>query len=112
MRSRYTAFAVGADGDPRAESHLFRTWHPRTRPTGQILDPRVTWTSLRILRRSGGAPGESSGVVEFVVSFVDEGGRPGRMQETSRFARRGGRWLYVDGGAADDGIAALTACEN
>ena len=34
------------------------------------------------------------------VSFVARsklGGRAHRLQETSRFERRGGRWLYVDG---------------
>ena len=40
MRSRYTAFAVG-DAD-----HLFRTWHPRTRPDDVAVDPATSWLGL------------------------------------------------------------------
>jgi SEC-C motif-containing protein len=72
MRSRYSAFACG-DAD-----YLFRTWHPRTRPadTGGIDDDR--------------------GEVEFTARFVSEG-RTDAMHERSRFERRRGRWVYVDG---------------
>ena len=37
MRSRYTAFVVG-DGD-----HLFRTWHPSTRPDDLDVAPDPGW---------------------------------------------------------------------
>ena len=43
MRSRYAAYAV-ADLD-----HVFRTWHPRTRPEAIEPDPTLTWTGLTIL---------------------------------------------------------------
>ena len=43
MRSRYTAFVRG-DAD-----HLFRTWHPRTRPEHVLGTPGTTWTGLEIL---------------------------------------------------------------
>ncbi len=33
MRSRYSAFVVGD------EDHIFRTWHPRTRPPGPYCHP-------------------------------------------------------------------------
>jgi SEC-C motif domain protein len=36
MRSRYSAFAVG-----RAD-HLFRSWHPRTRPDEVVLPQGTT----------------------------------------------------------------------
>ncbi len=79
MRSRYTAHVTGnAD-------HLFRTWHPRTRPDEIWLDPATRWTGLRIIDASGDT-------VEFVAS--SEGGR---MHEVSRFEQRAGRWVYVDG---------------
>ena len=79
MRSRYTAFVTG-DAD-----HLFRTWHPRTRPDDVRPDPSTRWTGLRIL--AAGAD-----TVEFVASW--EGGA---MHEVSRFEQRAGRWVYVDG---------------
>ena len=86
MRSRYSAFVLGE------ADHLFRTWHPRTRPEEVHLDPSTRWTGLQVVETQAGGPDDESGVVEFVASF--EGGR---MQERSTFARRAGRWVYVDG---------------
>ncbi|GAB3883101.1 YchJ family protein [Terrabacter terrigena] len=97
MRSRYTAFATG-DVD-----HLVRTWHPRTRPDELVVDASMTWTGLTVLRTEAGGPDDSEGVVEFVARFEEasagRGGRAtaGRLHEVSRFARRAGRWVYVDG---------------
>ncbi len=94
MRSRYTAHAVG-DAD-----HLFRTWHPRTRPTDVAPDPALHWTGLTILDRGAGGPEDDTGVVEFAASWeLTVGSTPERgvLRERSRFARRAGRWLYVDG---------------
>ena len=79
MRSRYTAFVRG-DAD-----HLFRTWHPRTRPADVRPDPSTRWTGLRVVAAEGDT-------VEFVASW--EGGS---MHEVSRFEQRAGRWVYVDG---------------
>jgi len=96
MRSRYAAYAVG-DLD-----HVFRTWHPRTRPQSIEPDPALTWTGLRILDVVGGAPGDETGEVEFEAAY-DRAGRPGRRRERSRFERRRGRWVYVDGDVGDLG---------
>ena len=79
MRSRYTAF-VRLDAD-----HLFRTWHPRTRPDDVTPDPGTRWTGLEVLRADGDT-------VEFVASW-----QGGSMHEVSRFEQRAGRWFYVDG---------------
>ena len=43
MRSRYSAYAHG-DAD-----YLFRTWHPRTRPTDVTVDPDVVWAKFAAL---------------------------------------------------------------
>ena len=90
MRSRYTAYAV------HHADHIFRTWHPRTRPDRQPVDPEVDWLSLRILRVEGGGPNDSTGVVEFIARSSGPLGR-GELHEVSRFARRAGRWFYVAG---------------
>ena len=84
MRSRYSAYAVG-DAD-----HLFRTWHPRTRPDDITVDPLETWTGLTIVES-----GEDW--VEFVASYVSRAGVADELRELSRFEQRGGRWVYVDG---------------
>lgn len=105
MRSRYTAFVYGN------EDYLFRTWHPRTRPRPPLCDPSIHWQGLEVLRSSvgegntqgeGGTPtsmGSTApiGVVEFRAHWSDASGRSGVMHEVSRFEKRGGRWMYVDG---------------
>ncbi len=90
MRSRYTAFAVG-DLD-----HLFRTWHPRTRPRDLSLPVDRRWTGLRVVATHDGGADDQSGTVEFAASYATAAG-PGVQREVSRFERRAGRWVYVDG---------------
>ena len=88
MRSRYSAYAV-TDAD-----HLFRTWHPRTRPEHVLGTPGTTWTGLEILDVVAGGPDDATGVVEFRASYVDPAG-PGVLHERSTFERRTHRWVYV-----------------
>ncbi len=82
MRSRYAAYAVG-DLD-----HVYRTWHPRTRPDDVQVDPALEWTGLEILDARDDE-------VEFAATYTLHGATY-RMQERSRFERRGGRWVYVE----------------
>jgi SEC-C motif-containing protein len=90
MRSRYAAFAC-ADAD-----YLFRTWHPRTRPAEVTVDPDTVWTALEVTDTAAGGVDDDYGEVEFTARF-EAAGRPDAMRERSRFERRRGRWLYVDG---------------
>ena len=90
MRSRYTAHVRGH------EDHLFRTWHPATRPPDVRLDPGVTWLGLEVVRTEAGGPDDETGVVAFVARYQDSGGSHA-LAETSRFERRAGRWFYRDG---------------
>ncbi|WP_136587711.1 YchJ family protein [Microbacterium hydrothermale] len=87
MRSRYTAFAVGD------EAHLVRSWHPRTRPEHIDVDDGTVWTGLDI--EEAVEDGDAA-VVAFRARWR-QAGRDGELVERSRFARRGGRWVYVDG---------------
>lgn len=88
MRSRYTAYAR------HHADHIFRTWHPRTRPERPLVDHDVVWTGLRIIRVEGGGPDDETGTVEFIASNTGPHGT-GELHEVSRFARRAGRWCYV-----------------
>jgi SEC-C motif-containing protein len=88
MRSRYTAYAVG-DND-----HLFRTWHPRTRPAEIAPDQGLTWTRLEVLDVVD--DGTDEGIVEFRARWTWQG-QGGELHERSRFVRRAGRWVYLDG---------------
>ncbi|NHA69178.1 hypothetical protein EPD83_014125 [Phycicoccus sp. CMS6Z-2] len=92
MRSRYTAYAL-ADG-----THLYTSWHPRTRPDRVDPEPWVRWVGLEVLDVVDGDAGADTGVVEFRASWVAGEGRTrqrGEVHERSRFARRAGRWFYV-----------------
>jgi SEC-C motif-containing protein len=95
MRSRYAAYAVGhAD-------HLFRTWHPRTRPPEIALQAEggLTWLGLEIVDTAAGGPADDTGEVEFVARHR-AGDVEGVLHERSRFVRRAGRWVYLDGDPA------------
>jgi SEC-C motif-containing protein len=89
MRSRYAAYALGH------LDHVFRTWHPRTRPA-DLAPADVTWVRLEVLRTVDGGPTDDVGVVEFRARYRDTNGEQ-VLHETSRFERRAGRWVYVDG---------------
>lgn len=84
MRSRYAAYARGE------ADYVFRTWHPRTRPADLTLAGGPTWTGLVI-------HGYGADWVEFTASYVGTDGAAGMLRERSRFERRAGRWLYLDG---------------
>lgn len=86
MRSRYTAFVRGDS------NYLLATWHPRLRPQDLALDGGTEWLGLEIVDVMAGTAADAEGVVEFRASFVG-----GVLHERSRFSRRGGRWMYVDG---------------
>jgi SEC-C motif-containing protein len=98
MRSRYTAY-VRNDA-----AYLEKTLVPRKRAlfsARQTLDwnADVVWTGLCVLRARGGEQ-DSEGEVEFRASFV-KAGEPGEVHEASRFRKKAGHWLYVDGRFGD-----------
>jgi SEC-C motif-containing protein len=89
MRSRYAAYALGR------LDHVYRTWHPRTRPDDLQPTPGTHWTGLTIRATEAGQPGDEEGVVEFDAAYRTAAG-PDVLHERSRFTRRAGRWYYLD----------------
>ncbi|MCW2817532.1 MAG: hypothetical protein JWR42_319 [Marmoricola sp.] len=88
MRSRFAAYAVGDT------AYVWRTWHPRTRPEQVTHDPTTRWTRLEVLEAT-------DDVVEFRAHHETAGGpggrpTPGVLHERSVFARRAGRWFYLE----------------
>ena len=90
MRSRYTAYATGAD------DYVLSTWADETRPAVlfEAGEARPKWISLDIL--SADESGDT-GHVHFVARARTSAGAM-KLEENSRFRReKDGRWLYVDG---------------
>lgn len=90
MRSRYTAFVLGAI------DHLVRSWDPMTRPVDMTPATGQVWTGLDVIDAVAGGALDQTGEVEFIATYT-VGGEPGRLHERSRFRRDAGRWVYVDG---------------
>jgi SEC-C motif domain protein len=90
MRSRYAAYVCADAG------YLLATWHSRTRPAQLNLDDRVKWLGLKVRSVHAGGPEDDTGTVSFVARHK-LGGRAHRLDETSRFVREQGRWVYLDG---------------
>ncbi|MFI7702695.1 YchJ family protein [Nonomuraea sp. NPDC049480] len=88
MRSRFSAFAMGD------AAYLLRTWHPSSRPAHLDLDKRMRWVRLEVLETTGGSVVHTEGTVRFRAHYVERG-RPGEMEEHSRFVRVDGRWVYA-----------------
>jgi SEC-C motif-containing protein len=86
MRSRYSAYVVGDT------AYLTSTWHPRTRPERLDLAGAPAWQGLTVIATADGREGDAEGEVEFRADFAG-----GSLHERSRFVRRAGRWVYVDG---------------
>jgi SEC-C motif-containing protein len=93
MRSRYSAYALGLT------PYLIATWAPETCPPD--LDahtpPQPKWLGLEVKEHSW--EGER-GEVRFTARGKT-GGRAFRLEEVSRFERRQGCWVYVDGDVSE-----------
>ena len=56
-----------------------------------------TWLGLEILATERGGADDPEGIVEFRARYRDPKGALHLHHERSRFRRRDGRWVYVDG---------------
>ncbi|WP_345812633.1 YchJ family protein [Paraburkholderia sp. PREW-6R] len=97
MRSRYSAYVVGAT------DYLRATWAPHTCPADLDVDPAASdaarWLGLQI--KAFHEADSRHATVEFVARYK-VGGRAHRLHELSRFVRADDeRWLYVDGDVRD-----------
>lgn len=89
MRSRYSAYVLDR------LDYLRATWAPQTCPATLAPNERgLRWLGLDVRRHV--AIDADHATVEFVARSKI-GGRAMRLHETSRFERRDGRWLYLDG---------------
>lgn len=88
MRSRYSAFVL-----ERAD-YLKATWCARQCPAMIDFDAGVKWLGLDVKHY------RQIDVEHAEVEFVAHSrlnGSPSRLHEVSRFIKKDGRWIYVDG---------------
>lgn len=95
VRSRFTAYATAAVG------HLVRTWAPEPARTDVAAwrDELAAWcaaVSFDALTVLEAHVDGDRGTVRFRAA-LRRGDEDLSFEETSRFVRRDGRWLYVDG---------------
>lgn len=92
MRSRYTAYALGNQGE-----YLLKTWAPEY-STGltaaSLSEKNHEWVKLEILNSHQKA---DQGMVEFNAYYKAEDGVLNVLHEKSTFRRMNGRWYYVEG---------------
>ncbi|WP_443081994.1 YchJ family protein [Synechococcus sp. BA-132 BA5] len=111
MRSRYSAFALGAS-DPEAIEHLLRT-HPEINETAAARRKalkescrNIQWLSLKVLDCQDGGVLDRCGTVTFDARWRDRERREGVLRECSRFGRgESGEWLYLEALSLGDGLA-------
>ena len=89
MRSRYTAYATGRLDWVR------RTWAGETVPQDLSSGESIKWLGLKVV--SSRLIDETHAQVEFVARGRAGSSGAFRMHERSRFEKRDGQWLYVDG---------------
>jgi len=113
MRSRFTAYAN------KNESYLINTWDNATCP--QSIDfskDSSEWLRLEIVLVKKGGLKDKKGIVEFKAYFQQEGSEQ-VLNEVSRFVKKQGKWVYLDGkiksiatesGTINQGLNAPCAC--
>ncbi|WP_031434211.1 YchJ family protein [Methylomarinum vadi] len=92
MRSRFTAYAQ------HNEAYLLATWDSNKRPDTIDFskEDNVEWTRLEIVGKKKGGEKDSKGIVEFKAYYLMDG-EEYAMHEISRFVKKEGKWLYLDG---------------
>jgi SEC-C motif-containing protein len=91
MRSRFTAYVL------RHADYLRATWDSGKCPTDiDFSHETAVWQRLEIVDTKKGGPQDDKGLVEFKAFYLQEG-EACVLHEVSRFIKKDGRWLYLDG---------------
>lgn len=95
MRSRYTAFAV-KNVDYLGDTLAPESKHDYDENQVKTWAETSTWLGLEIVSTSKGLADDEIGNVEFIAKFRQQGAIH-THHEASRFEKRDGHWLYLDG---------------
>jgi len=87
MRARYSAYAQGDS------AYIKNSWHVDTRPAALTLPGGDRWLGLEVIESSEDG---DAGRVRFRATCREPAGFT-VLEESSRFVREAGRWLYLDG---------------
>lgn len=109
MRSRYTAYVVGAI-DYLVATHDASSREQIDVPATERWSRETVWQGLEIVDTDKGAAGDDDGVVEFIARGVTNG-KPFAQRERSRFRKLEGRWYYLDGEARAEPVRKTKAAE-
>lgn len=95
MRSRYSAYVK------KEYSWLRESLHPGHRADYDETSSRswaesAEWHGIRILNTEKGGPADEKGMVEFAVSFTQNGSKQ-EYHERSEFQKAGGAWYFTTG---------------
>nr|WP_272901721.1 YchJ family protein [Methylomicrobium sp. RS1] len=91
MRSRFTAYAQ------RNADYLRETWDSDKCPDSiDFSRETAVWQHLEIVDTKKGGPQDDKGLVEFKAYYLQDG-EACVLHEVSRFVKKEGRWLYLDG---------------
>lgn len=96
MRSRYSAFAIGA------VEYILRSTHSSVRKfhDAESIEnwaQSSVWQKLEIISKTGGEAKDKKGTIEFKAYFLDAEKDPQIHHELSNFAKELGKWFFVDG---------------
>jgi len=95
MRSRYTAFVLGAI-DYLINTTIREHRHPDDAALIADQTKATTWTGLKIISTEAGLEDDQEGMVEFIAHFeTDE--QIADLHERSLFRKQDNHWFYVDG---------------
>lgn len=95
MRSRYTAYAMGAI------DYLYQTSSERVRKEFDAEGSKkwaqsAEWTGIKIIQTTGGGAQDESGVIEFLAHYkVKESDF--NHHERAEFEKHDGGWVFMDG---------------
>jgi len=95
MRSRYSAYALGAI------DHIMATHHPKAQADVDLKSTEkwsreANWVGLEIVSTEAGGEADETGEVEFIARY-ELAGSPLTHHERAQFRRHDGRWYYWDG---------------
>ncbi|MCW8875626.1 MAG: YchJ family protein [Kangiellaceae bacterium] len=94
MRSRYCAF-VKNKAEYIVNTHAAEFRQPNDLEAVQKTIDNTNWLGLKVVSTNGGLEDSDKGIVEF-IAFYEESGIQ-QLHEESRFEKRDGQWLYLDG---------------